>query len=57
MSKGSISQVTKLQELEVLVSELKNTLAICDSLSLEDYDILHGDIEEIQWLIVKDMEE
>ena len=33
------------------LANLKNSLNMIESLSLVDYDTLHGDIEELQYLV------
>lgn len=38
------------------LSVLKSSLCTCESLSLEEYDRLYGDVEEIQHLLVVEEE-
>ena len=46
-----------LESISIKLAELKNTLGKCASgLSLEEYDILHADIEELQILVYKVIE-
>ena len=49
--KIAATNLHKLREVEKLLGDLKLSLGDRKSLSLEDYDILHGDIENIQHVL------
>ena len=49
--KIAAANLQKLREVEKLLGDLKLSLGERKSLSLEDYEILHGDIENIQHVL------
>ena len=51
MSKTIFSNDELVEEISSKLADLKDSLNMIKSLSLVDYDTLHGDVEELQYLV------